>query len=255
MPQGVQGAWLKGALLPTALFTLWEIAARTASVRYEAMSSPTEVLAAAWQGLRDGSILLATWQTLEASLFGLALAIVLGVVIGTLVGVSRTAALATLPTVEALRPIPAVALVPLTLLMFGYGLPMEGLIVAYACVWPVLLATADGVSRIEPRLLEVAAALEMSPAERFTKVILPAAFGRVLVGIRIAIGFALVVAVTVEIVVNPRGLGYSLILAQQRLDVASMYAQLLWIGLMGIAINALITRIDARTPGHDGVAS
>lgn len=246
--------WVKGAVLPIFLVAMWEIAARTAKIKYEAMSSPSEVLVAAFRGLRDGSILLATWQTLEAALFGLVLAIVFGVIIGTLAGVSRTAELATMPTVEALRPIPAVALIPLTLLMFGYGLPMEGLIVAYACIWPVLIATADGVRRIEPRLMEVAAALEMSEWERFTKVILPAAMGRVLVGVRIAIGFALVVAVTVEIAVNPRGLGYSLIIAQQRYDIAFMYAQLLWLGLLGIAINAIISRFGSEGSTRAGAA-
>ncbi len=235
--------WAKGAVLPILLAAIWEFAARTARVKYEAMSSPSEVLAAAVRGIGDGTLFVATWQTFEAVLFGLVLAIGLGVAIGTLAGVSRIANLATMPTVEALRPIPAVALIPLTLLMFGYGLPMEGLIIAYACIWPVLLATADGVQRIEPRLMEVAAALEMSPMDRFHKIILPAALGRVMVGVRIAIGFALVVAVTVEIVVNPRGLGYSMIVAQQKYDVASMYAQLLWLGLLGVAINAAVGRL------------
>jgi ABC-type nitrate/sulfonate/bicarbonate transport system permease component len=246
--------WAKGAVLPILLVAMWEIAARTARVKYEAMSSPSEVLRAGLRGLADGSILLATWQTLEAAVFGLVLAIVFGVVIGTLAGISRTAELATMPTVEALRPIPSVAFIPLTLLMFGYGLPMEGLIVAYACIWPVLIATADGVRRIEPRLMEVAAALEMSEQDRFTKIILPAALGRVLVGIRIAVGFALVVAVTVEIAVNPRGLGYSLIIAQQQYDIGFMYAQLLWLGLLGLAINAAIARLGSTDVPRAGGA-
>ena len=246
--------WAKGAALPLLLVLLWEISARTAKVKYEAMSSPIEVIRAGITGLADGSILLATWQTLEASLFGLAIAIALGVVVGTIVGISRLADLGLMPTVEALRPIPAVAFIPLTLLMFGYGLPMEGLIVAYACVWPVLIATADAVRRIEPRLMEVAVALEMSTIDRFFKIVIPAISGRVLVGIRIAVGFALVVAVTVEIAVNPRGLGYSLIVAQQKYNVALMYAQLLWLGLVGLAINAVISRLGRtdveRAGGH-----
>ncbi len=236
----------RGAVIPIALLATWEIAARTARVKYEAMSSPLAVLRAGINALADGSILIATWQTMEAALFGLVLAILVGIAVGTLAGVSRFAEFAAMPTVEALRPIPAVAFIPLTLLMFGYGLPMEGLIVAYACVWPVLIATAEGVRRIEPRLIEVAAVLQMSMRDRFVKIILPAALGRVLVGIRIAIGFALVVAVTVEIAVNPRGLGYSMILAQQRYDVALMYAHLLWLGLLGIAINAAIGRLGGE---------
>ena len=78
----------------------------------------------------------------------------------------------------------------------------------------------------------------MSFATRLWKIILPAALSRINVGIRVAVGFALVVAVTVEIIVNPRGLGYSLILAQQSLRVDLMYAQLLWLSIVGYAINA-----------------
>ncbi len=247
-------AWFKGAVLPLLLVAVWEVAARTAKVKYEAMSSPLAVISAAWGALVDGSLLLATWQTMEAALFGLFIAIAGGIVIGALAGASRLAELGLMPTVEALRPIPAVAFIPLTLLMFGYGLPMEGLIVAYACIWPVLIATADAVRRIEPRLLEVADVLEMSVWDRFSKIMLPAILGRVLVGVRVAIGFALVVAVTVEIAVNPRGLGYNLIVAQQKYNVALMYAQLLWLGLIGIAVNAAIARLGPVERGHAGGA-
>ena len=245
----VPPAW-RGALLPAGLLLVWEAYARATGGRFETVSRPTEVLAAAVRSLRDGSVLLATWQTLEAAMFGLALALVAGVGLGALIGGSRLADATLRPTTEALRPIPAVALIPLTLLMFGYGLPMEGLIVAYACVWPILIATADGVRRIEPRLLEVARALEMTQVEQLRLIVLPAALGRILVGVRVAAGFALVVAITVEITVNPRGLGYSLIVAQQKLEIGLMYAQLLWLGLLGIAINWAIGRISGGADGH-----
>ena len=241
---------LRGAVLPMILVVMWEGSARWTGGRFETLSRPSEVLAAAAASLADGSVLLATWQTVEAALFGLALAIAAGIGLGTLIGASRMAERAARPTVEALRPIPAVALIPLTLLLFGYGLPMEGLVVAYACVWPILIATADGVRRIEPRLIEVAQALEMTPIERLRHILLPAALGPILVGIRIAAAFALVVAVTVEITVNPRGLGYSLIVAQQKLEIGRMYAQLLWLGLLGLAINALISRMGGTGLGR-----
>ena len=249
---GIMPALLRGAVLPVLLVGLWQGYAWFSGGRYETVSSPADVLRAALSSLRDGSVLLATWQTLEAAVFGLALAIVAGVLAGALIGGSRIAAAAAGPTVEALRPIPSVAFIPLTLLLFGYGLPMEGLVVAYACVWPILIATADGVRRIEPRLIEVAIAMQMSTWQRMTKIVLPAALGRILVGIRVAAAFALVVAVTVEITVNPRGLGYSLIMAQQKFQVGLMYAQLLWLGLLGVAINAAIGRLggDMRQSGE-----
>jgi ABC-type nitrate/sulfonate/bicarbonate transport system permease component len=130
------------------------------------------------------------------------------------------------------------------LLLFGFGLPMEGMIVAYACLWPILITTISAVRHIEPRLIEIAAALEMSPLERVQKIIIPAVLSRVLVGLRTAAGFALVVAVTVEILINPRGLGYGLIIAQQSLRIDVMYAYLLWLAVLGLLVNALVRLAD-----------
>ena len=103
--------------------------------------------------------------------------------------------------------------------------------------------------RIEPRLLELARVLEMPFATRLKKIILPAALGRITVGLRVAISISLVVAVTVEIVINPRGLGYSMIMAQQTLKPDLMYAQLLWLGVLGWALNAVLQKVVSLWPG------
>jgi NitT/TauT family transport system permease protein len=238
---------LRGLVFPVMIITLWEIASRS-GLTFEYLSRPSDILRAGLGGLLDGSILLATWQTFEAAAFGLALAIVIGVVVGTALGLSLTTERIVGPTIEAFRPIPAVAFIPLSLLLFGFGLPMEGAIVTYACVWPILIATVHAVRGIEPRLHEVSQALELSFAARMWKIILPAALARINVGVRVAVGFALVVAVTVEIIVNPRGLGYSLVVAQQSLRVDLMYAQLLWLSLVGFAINAALRAVRTAQP-------
>jgi NitT/TauT family transport system permease protein len=100
------------------------------------------------------------------------------------------------------------------------------------------------VRHIEPRLIEISKALEMTTVQRVTKIIVPAVISRVMVGLRTAVGFALVVAVTVEILINPRGLGYGLIIAQQSLRVDVMYAYLVWLALLGISVNALLRLAD-----------
>ncbi len=235
-------------LFPVLLILFWEISSRTGILTLEYLSRPTDIVRAAIGALLDGSILIATWQTFEAAFFGLLLAVIVGVLTGTILGLSMTAEKIAGPTIEALRPIPAVAFIPLSLLLFGFGLSMEGAVVAYACVWPILIATIAAVRGIEPRLLEVARALEMPFAARLWKIVLPAALPRINVGVRVAVGFALVVAVTVEIIVNPRGLGYSLILAQQSLRVDLMYAQLLWLCIVGYAINALLRTVRTAQP-------
>jgi NitT/TauT family transport system permease protein len=230
--------------VPAAILVLWELIATTGLVELEFVSRPSHILIAGISGLADGSLLYATWQTLESVLFGIALALVAGVLLGVFLGLSPFAEFASRPSLEALRSIPSIAFAPLSLLLFGFGLPMEGMIVAYACLWPILITTISAVRNIEPRLLEIAAALEMSAIERVRKIVIPAVLSHVLVGLRTAAGFALVVAVTVEILINPRGLGYGLIVAQQSLRTDVMYAYLVWLAVVGLAVNALVRLAD-----------
>jgi NitT/TauT family transport system permease protein len=230
--------------IPVAALLLWEFAANTGLIDLEFLSRPSHILVAGISGLADGTFLYTTWQTLEAALFGLAIALVVGVLVGIVLGLSRFSEQMSRPVVESLRSIPSIALAPLSLLLFGFGLPMEGMIVAYACLWPILITTTSAVRHIEPRLIEISKALEMTTVQRVTKIIVPAVISRVMVGLRTAVGFALVVAVTVEILINPRGLGYGLIIAQQSLRVDVMYAYLVWLALLGISVNALLRLAD-----------
>jgi NitT/TauT family transport system permease protein len=230
---------LRGAVVPVLVLGLWELASR-AGWTLDTISRPSDVAVALASGLGDGSILLATAQTLETALLGLAIAAVIGILVGTMLGLSPLLDSVAGPTIEALRPIPAVAFMPLALMMFGFGIGLEASIVSYACVWPILIVTTAAVREIEPRLIDVADVMEMTFAERLRKIILPAALARINVGLRVAVGIALVVAVTTEVVLNPRGLGYSLILAQQSLNVALMYAQLVWLCVVGYALNAVL---------------
>jgi NitT/TauT family transport system permease protein len=234
---------LIGSIVPALFIAIWEISSRTGVLTLESLSRPSDIILAGISSLGDGSILVATVQTFETALLGLSIAAIAGIVSGAVLGLSPVLERVVDPTIEALRPIPAVAFIPLALMMFGFGVSMEATIVAYACVWPILIVTISAVQAVEPRLLEVAEVLEMTFVERLYKIILPAAFARINVSLRVAAGIALVVAVTVEIVLNPRGLGYSLMLAQQSLRVDVMYAQLLWLCVIGYVLNALLRNI------------
>ncbi len=241
--------FLRGSTIPVLLVALWELLSRVGILPMDTTSRPSLVVVAGYEGMADGSILIATWQTIEAAMFGFLMATVIGVLCGVVLGLSRKLEAIVGPSVDALRPIPAVALIPLSLLLFGFGLNLEAAVVAFACVWPVLLVTIAAVHGIEPRLLELARVLEMPFGTRMRKIILPAALGRITVGLRVAVSISLVVAVTVEIVLNPRGLGYSMMMAQQTLKPELMYAQLLWLGALGWALNAALEKAVSYWPG------
>ena len=242
---------IRGASLPVLLVTLWEAGSRAGALPNDTFSRPSDIVVAGARTFADGSLLVATWQTVEAALVGFAVAGAAGILCGAVLGLAPRLERVVGPTVDALRPIPSIALMPLALLMFGFGLTMEASVVAFACVWPVLLVTIAAVRGIEPRLLELARTLEMSFGSCLRKIILPAALARIVVGLRVSVGISLVVAITVEIVINPRGLGYGMIIASQSLKPDLMYAQLLWLGLLGWGLNETLSRAARRWPGGE----
>ena len=241
---------LRGLLIPVALIALWEIGSRAGTLPEDTMSRPSAIAAAGWEALTDGSLLIATAQTFQTALLGLALGSVIGIALGICIGLSPVLEAVVGPTLDTVRPIPAVALIPLALLIYGFGVRMEVLVITYACVWPVLIVTISAVRGIEPRLIEVARTLEMPTLSRMRRIVLPAALARIAVGIRVSAGVALVVAVTVEIVLNPQGLGYGMIIAAQSLRPELMWAELLWVGFAGWAFNTLLSTVDRRWLGR-----
>jgi ABC-type nitrate/sulfonate/bicarbonate transport system permease component len=236
----------KGLVPPFVLVAGWELASRADLVPLQTMSRPSDISAAWWTEFSSGALLIATLQTLQATFLGFLIATAIGILTGLVVGLSSAARLMVSPSLEALRPVPPVALIPISLLLLGFGVSMEAAVIAFACVWPILIATTAAVRASESRLYELAQILELSAFSYARKFVLPAALGRIGVGMRIGLGIALVVAVTVEIVVNPRGLGYGLIMAQQSMRPDSMYAQLLWVGIIGSVLNLLLTQFDRR---------
>ena len=106
------------------------------------------------------------------------------------------------------------------------------------------------IAEVEPRLVEVARVLGLGFFQRAAKILIPAALPRIFVGFRLGAGIALIVAVTVEIAANPIGLGYAIMMAQQALKPALMLAILLWIGILGFALNKALILTQQRFYGY-----
>ena len=138
------------------------------------------------------------------------------------------------------------ALIPLALLVFGFGFTMEALIVAFTCFWPMLLLTRAATRAIDRELLDVAHVLGLPAAARIWKIVLPASLPRVFVAARLTLGIALIVAVTTEIAANPSGIGYALVSAQQELRPDIMYVYVGWLALLGWSLNGGLVLLERR---------
>ncbi len=238
--------WLRPFALPLALLGALELWARTIGKNSDSLAAPSAAILALFKAVADGSLIASTAFTLGSAAAGLAIGFLLGVLFGTLLGLSKRAASMSFLSVEVLRPIPSVALIPLAMLVFGFGFRLEISVVAFACFWPILILTQAAVQQVEPCLLEVARALQLSQRQQFFKIVLPAIVPRLFVALRLGVAIALVVAVTVEIAANPHGMGYAIIYAQQSLEPALMLAWLFWIGAVGFAINVAALKLQSR---------
>jgi NitT/TauT family transport system permease protein len=241
--------WVKALAAPAALIALAEIGARAHGAS-DSIAPPSEIAVAFGVALADGSLVGATRDTLIAAFVGLAIGASLGLAFGIVLGSFRALDRLMELALELLRPIPSVAVIPIALVALGFGYRLEFVIVAYACFWPLLILTRAAVGGVEPRLIEVARVLRLTPLQRMLKIVAPAVLPRVFVAFRLAAGISLIVAVTVEIAVNPQGLGYEVMTAGQALRPALMLAYVVWIGVVGFALNATLVSALSRLFGQ-----
>lgn len=230
----------RAALLPVALISLAQVAATVTQLDSDTLASPFDIAQAFFAVMADGSLPKATLDTLKAAAAGCLLGVGVGSILGIVLGLSRLADDALDLTIELLRPVPVVALIPVVMMLLGFGAQMEIAIIALGLLWPSVVLARAAVTEVEPRLMEVSKVLQLNFPARLTKVVLPAILPQLFMSLKLAAGYALVVAVTVEITANPLGLGYGIMMAQQALRPAEMFAYLIWIGTIGWLISLLL---------------
>ncbi|GID31239.1 ABC transporter permease [Paractinoplanes brasiliensis] len=214
----------------------------------DAYLPPTSRIAAA---LGDEVVTAEFWRavgdTLTGWAIGLTLAVVAGVVAGVVIGAVPALRAATASTIEFLRPIPSVALIPLAVLLYGTELGSTLLLVVYAAFWQVLVQVLYGVADVDPIAEETARSFRFGAWARVRHVLWPTALPYVFTGVRLAASVALVLAVTAELVIGAPGLGKMIAVAQTSGAVPDMYALIAVTGLIGVAINLAARTFERRS--------
>jgi ABC-type nitrate/sulfonate/bicarbonate transport system permease component len=199
---------------------------------------PTHRIATALAGeLADGAFWGALWDTLVAWAIGLAIAVVAGIVVGIVIGAVPVLRALTASTIEFLRPIPSVALIPLAVLLYGTEIRSTLMLVVYAAFWQVLIQVLYGVRDVDPVADETARSYGLGAWARVRYLLWPTALPYVMTGLRLAAAVALVLAITAELVIGAPGLGSRIAVAQSSNAVPDMYALIAVTGLLGVAIN------------------
>lgn len=177
---------------------------------------------------------------------GFSIAVVLGSFAGITIGSLRGLDPWVRPVLEYLRFIPAVAILPASLLLFGATDKMRIFVIAFGSIFPVLLAAIDGARRVEPMLIDVARVNRLLVAQRLFRVVLPAALPSVFAGTRIALSIALVMMVISELIAADDGLGFYILRNQRLFLTANVYAGVLTIGTIGLAFTLALLFFEKR---------
>jgi sulfonate transport system permease protein len=224
-----------------AILLLWELALRGGLAQYQNLPAPSVIAGGLYEIAGNGQLLADTLHTLRSVLVGWAAAVVIGVTLGLWLGASPTLRSYSLASIEVLRPMPGIAFAPVALLLFGFSLEMELMVIFLPALWPVLINSMGAVMSVHPRLYEVARTFRLGRAEMLRKIMLPAALPGVLVGARLSMTLALVLAVVAEMVGNPAGLGYAVVREQQAMRPDLVFAYVIAIGVIGLILNAVLT--------------
>jgi len=235
-----------GAAGLAAFLALGEVVPRVGIVK-EAYFPPTSRIASAfWDELKDGAFWSALGDTLTGWALGLAIAVGAGIVAGVLLSVVPYLREATASTIEFLRPIPSVALIPLAVLLYGTELRSVLLLVVYASFWQILIQVLYGVQDVDPVAEETARSYGLGTWARVRHVLWPSALPYVMTGVRLAAAVALILTITAELVIGAPGLGATIMVAQTSQAVPEMYALIVVTGLLGLLINVGARTVERR---------
>jgi sulfonate transport system permease protein len=231
---------IPGVVTSMALVLAWEALIRRGMVQYAYLPAPSAILRGVAELVTSGQLLDDLAHTLQAVALGWSLASLGGIALGIMMGISPTFRRYSLASVEVLRPLPGIAFVPVALLLFGFSLETELVVIVLPALWPVLINTMGGLAGVHPRLFEVGATFRLTRAEIVAKILLPAALPSILVGLRLSLTLTVVLAIVAEMVGNPTGLGYAVVRDQQALRPDLMFADVVAIGVLGILLNSLL---------------
>lgn len=235
---------LLAVTVPVLLVGLWEQAARAGWLDPLFFPAPSAVARTWWRLVRSGELLDDVRVSTVRLLAGFVLGAVPGVLLGMAMGLWRPVRAALLSTVVALYPIPRIAILPLVLVVFGIGESGKLFMIAFSVFFLMLLQTMAGVRDIPPVMLDVARSLRASRLRQYLSVAWPGALPAIFTGIRLSIGFALIVIVGTEFLASKEGVGARIWLAYQILDIETLYAGLVTTALMGWGLNLAASIIE-----------
>lgn len=237
---------------PLAALLLWELCAQQAWIDVRFFPAPTAIGGYALSSLDAGDV----WTHLSASLqrigWGYGAGVIFGISIGIAMGLSRVARVLGYPLVAMFYPIPKIALFPLVMLIFGIGEISKIFVVALGCFFLVVMNTLRGVDQLDRIHFDVATIFQLRRADLIRHVILPGALPSIFTGLRLALGYSLVIVVAAEFSGANTGIGYWIWQAWETFAIKRLYVGIFVIAALGIVCSASLDVLERLlTPWRD----
>jgi ABC-type nitrate/sulfonate/bicarbonate transport system permease component len=230
--------------VPILLLVIWGVWSSGSDTYYfPPLTDIFKTFADTWLFERVGSDVVPSLVRLA---LGFGIACVVAVAAGLALGLSRPLRRATDPIVQFLRSIPPPALLPFGILVLGVGTSMKVFIIAFVCLWPVLLNTIDGVAGVDPTLRETATVYDIAPRDRLLRLTLPAAAPQIFAGMRTSLSLALILMVISEMVASTNGIGYFVLQSQRSFAIPEMWSGILLLGILGYVLNVIFLLVERR---------
>jgi sulfonate transport system permease protein len=236
--------WATMLWMPAALIVIWWFAsAQSTNIYVPPLQTILDVFARDWFGPHFVNDPL---PSIGKFIAGFLLAALGGVVIGTVLGMSRRLSAALDPLIQFFRAIPPPALLPVALLIFGIGTQMNIAVIVIGAIWPTLLNTIDGVRALDPQVKDMANSYRLSLTQQVFRVLLPAASPQIFAGIRVTLQFSIILIVVAEMYASTSGIGFYVLNSQQMFAVTETWAGTILLGLLGYLATLLFIAVERR---------
>lgn len=230
--------------LPAVLIAAWWVSSENAgSFYFPPLSRILELFGPTWF---TGALTDHVLPSLGRLGIGYALALVLGVTIGTSIGLSPTLRALAEPPLEFFRAIPPPVMVPVLMLLLGIGTPMKVFVIATGALWPILLNTVEGVRGVDEVLRDTASSYRLGFWTRLRSLTLPAASPQIVTGARQSLSIAIILMVISEMFAANNGIGFSIVSFQRGFQIPQMWTGIILLGLIGVALSLLFRLVESR---------
>jgi sulfonate transport system permease protein len=235
--------------LPVLLLVLWQFASIAGLITARTLPAPSDVAVAAWKLVLSGELARNIWVSFCRAIVGFAIGGGIGFAFGLANGLSPRSERLTDTTLQMVRNVPHLALIPLVILWFGIDEAAKLFLVALGVFFPIYLNTLHGIRTVDPQLIEMGQVYGMTRRELFFRVIFPSALPSIFVGLRFALGIMWLTLIVAETIAASSGIGYMAMQAREFMQVDVVIVSILIYALLGKIADSASRILERLTLG------